>query len=222
MDKFFNLMYDFFAFAFPGACIIGSLLILKLDSGNLYGQVPISIKQDLWFFSVVLSLVGYIVGYVVNPVARYLLLQKIGFNLYLRLWPKIFYKSTSEEVSKSRENYNALNVFINSDNLSEEFVRIREYSPRNAQYIEFWDMHVKMSLNLAFACIVFLIIIMYNIDKSDIGNKWYFILFVSISTLVAFFSLIGTAVRYSNWWMHDIKETNKLIKKKKLVGNNKS
>lgn len=201
-------MYDFFAFAFPGTCIIASLLLLKFDSGYLYQDLPFVLKNNFSLLLIISILGGYLVGYIVHPIAHFLLLQIIG----LKCLPKLPFMY-SKKIFKKKEKSTQLTEYVKSIDLSKKFVRIREYSPKNAQYIEFWDMHVKMSLNLAFACVVFLPIILLNISKSIIYNNLFIILLVTLITLFAFFSLIFRAVYYSYWWMQDIEETYKLIKK---------
>lgn len=210
MDKFFNLMYDFFAFAFPGTCIIASLLLFKFDSGYLYLDLPIVLKNNFSLLLIISLLGGYLVGYILHPIAHFLLLQIIG----LKCLSKLAFLFSKKKSFKKRKQYCKHKHFVKSNNLSEMFVCIREYSPKNAQYIEFWDMHVKMSLNLAFACVVFLPIILLNISKSNIYNNLFTILLVTLITLFVFFSLIFRAVYYSYWWMQDIEETYKLIKKR--------
>lgn len=48
MDKFFNLMYDFFSFALPGACIILSILLLPQVNNLLTNDLKLSLTTSSW------------------------------------------------------------------------------------------------------------------------------------------------------------------------------
>ncbi len=226
MDKFLNLMYDFFAFAFPGACILGSLLLVEFGSLSLFERIPGAFTQGLWQCFLFFSFSGYVIGYVLNPLARVLLLRKLGLNIY-----KGFLngrdsgkndKANIEPGSLKNNRYLIMKKYLNSNDLSSKFVLIREYSPRNAQYIEFWDMHVSMSLNLAIASLVFLMVFLYNKSMSGICDELELVIPVTVILLVVFFTFIWLAVKYSVWWVSDVITTYKLVNNKRFKRKMKS
>ena len=157
MDRFFKIMYDFFAFAFPGACIVMSVLLLSNNDGELfYKALPKVFRVNIWETYVAIALLGYLVGYLIKPLARFFLLRLLTLKLYyIKLCRSISWLR-SHKVKDYEELYHFL--FLQKDH-SKKFVRIRESTKIAYQYIEFWDMHVTMSHNLAAACIIFIALI---------------------------------------------------------------
>lgn len=234
MDKFINLMYDFFAFAFPGACIIVSILLLRIDDKFLYHQFPDVLVSYTWHTFLVFTLLGYIMGYVIRPVARYLLLINLSVflfsylqmhcnNLYNKFclsrnkgeaWKK--FESTKKKHKKLVEN-------LKHTNLSNSFIKIRELTPRSSQYIEFWDMHITMAHNLAFACLVFLAVQLTNYFYYCyffISDTFMIILFITIGLF--FFILLRISLKFANWWSNDLDAALWFISQNKKSGHDKS
>ena len=160
----------------------------------------------------VLALMGYIVGYVIKPIARYFLLIKTSVFLFGHFIPHCKYLlSRSNEkgakLERTKKVHKKLVRDLMKKNQSKKFTRIRELAPRNAQYIQFWDMHITMSHNLAFACITFLVIQLINCSLyGDLNIVIFLIIFIS------FIVLLYLSLYFSFWWKNDIKKTFKLTK----------
>lgn len=230
MDKFINLMYDFFAFAFPGACIIVSISLLRIDNTFIYSELPDVLTSYSWHTFLVFTLLGYIMGYVIRPVARCLLL--INLSVFLSSYPPIhfkymFYKKkegANEKLEIAKKRYKKLVEKLNSTNLSNSFIKIRELTPRSSQYIEFWDMHITMSHNLAFACLVFLVVQLINYYYYYcyffISDTFMITLFITIGLF--FFILLSISLKFAIWWSNDIDAAVWFISQNKKSGHDKS
>jgi len=233
MEKFFNLMYDFFAFAFPGACIIGSVLLLGIDQALpnqqintftyfllgankvfLFNQLPRILTSNFSHFLLALAFAGYIIGYTIKPIARYILLIHFSTFIFGRFFP--FLRICRFKKLKYNKKYIKLKKQLMISNRSKEFIKIRELAPRIAQYIEFWDMHITMSHNLAFACLVFMFVQGTNLLKSQVISLWPMI-YLFIALLIAFFTLLKISLSFSFWWINDIKDACKFIDENKLA-----
>jgi hypothetical protein len=203
MEKFFSSLYDFFAFSLPGVCIIASVLLIRIDGEALYCQILGLFSGNWSIISVFMIVAGYIAGYIVRPVARSLLLMKLSVFLDKRV-----YACFKRKESITGRDYVKLLKDLRSTNLSKDFVRIRELAPNSARYIEFWDMHMTMSHNLAFACIVFIICQIWNLlSKSYCQGAWIWIAAAGL----AFFILIKTSLHYGFWWHNDKVEAVRFI-----------
>lgn len=190
MDKILNRMYDIFAFALPGMSILASVLIFR-HNGQFLFQVLLE-KYDLnsTWFALVITFLGYITGYLLTPFSRKWILIKLGIGLN-----HVFHleKVNNEKLFKLR---------LQTTDLSEDFVRIREKTTRTSEYIEFWDMHINFSSNMAFAMITGLLsVIIYSIINSCF--TMYSIILIIIFPL-AFILFIRNALHYANWWVNDI------------------
>lgn len=211
MDKFFNLMYDFFSFALPGACIIMSILLIQTNNEVFAFKFQGILTSHTWQAFLVLAVLGYIVGYVINPIMRWLLLIKLSIYLFGNFVPKIkYYLCIKDEKSEIRfklakKSHERLAKDLKKRNQSEKFIRIRELAPRSAQYIEFWDMHITMSHNLAFACIFFMLIQINNCfcNTTPIFGTSFMIILL-ITAIVSFLSLLSISLKFSFWWRDDI------------------
>lgn len=201
MDKFLNVMYDFFAFAFPGTCAIGSVMLLKQGDKFLYDQVRGLISEDFGYLLLVLVFAGYLVGYIVRPFARSFLL----INITIPLFGKFLRKD-------EMENYDDLLKDLKGKEKSYDYLKIRELLPKAAQYIEFWDMHITMSHNLAFASAVFVFV--QGINMINGSSPLVSLILVAIG-LIAFFALLRISFNYSKWWSDDLESAKTFIKENK-------
>jgi len=226
MDKFFNLMYDFFAFAFPGACIIVSFLLFRENDEFLYSQLPPIFANYHWHTFLILALMGYVVGYVIKPIARYLLLINLSIFLFGYVQPYCKYclckkdKASGEKLNFAKKRHKSLAMDLMKKNHSYKFTRIRELAPRNAKYIEFWDMHIAMSHNLSFACIIFMAIQLINYwcySYTLFNGSHMIILFVTI--IIAFLVLLRISLQFSFWWSNDSKATLRFIESDNYAKN---
>ena len=113
-------------------------------------------------------------------------------------------------MSEKKENARA----ETPEDQSYKFTRVREFTPRNAQFIEFWDMHSKMSYNLAFACIIFMGVLLFNwLSIPAYQSIPDLQLVIFIATFISFLVLLYKSLHYSFWWSRDLDESLKLTKK---------
>lgn len=225
MEKFFNLMYDFFAFAFPGVAMIGSLLFLNVNDSFLYCKLLGPFNSNPGHLLLIMIFAGYIVGYIVRPIAKYLLLRKLSvfIYLYLFLWFKQFiikafskdrfnetWKNFLSISSESKKRYvkKQFKFYFEHCGHSKMFVRIREHAPNAAQYIEFWDMHITMAYNFAFACILFLLVYFINWNIRELMIPWFSPITLLVIICVSFFVLLRISFNYVAWWCEDVKAAN--------------
>jgi hypothetical protein len=126
MEKIFHSAFDFFSYAIPGCCIIFAFFIL--DTRYCSAEDYLTMAGKLQVGSGILILViGYIVGFAVNPIGRYLY-KTLGFKLF---------KHEFED--------------IEGLSISDKYVLLRDLSPNNFKYVESWNMWCAMSHNLAIA-----------------------------------------------------------------------
>lgn len=206
MDRFFKIMYDFFAFAFPGACIVVSVLLLSNNDGELFYKIlPKVFRVNIWETYVAIALLGYLVGYLIKPLARFFLFRLLALKLYyIKLCRNVSWLR-GHKAKDYEELYEFL--FLTSDH-SRRFIRIRERTKNAYQYIEFWDMHVTMSHNLAAACIIFIAL---HLPRAGFSKIFAFESPISVAILVAIIAipiLLNRSVYYAFWWMNDIKEAS--------------
>lgn len=216
MDKFTNLMYDFFSFSFPGVCI---LVVLSFTIPNapeyiysVFFPEPIQfVNQNIWHYCLLLALAGYIVGYISKPIGRFLILCCLSLTKrYLSLRCKF---SGNEKLKRRKEYYNELLTKYKDDNFSMDFIQIRELTPKSAQYIEFWDMHLTMSFNLLIAFLIFIITQFFGIvqDRYKIVELWFLIIPIIASLL-----LLHLSLKYLNWWYNDVMAAKKFKRTRKI------
>ena len=226
-------MYDFFAFALPGSCVIISFFLLFINNSFIYhSAVPLDLKESLPHFFIVLAITGYIVGYTITPLGRAILKQFL--NLKIDSSKKFEKKSLSIDKLQKQIYFKLAKQRIFSISLSKFFIHMRESTRTSSQYIEFWDMHSKMSSNFFIASLVFLIIqnINHFLIPEDYNSCSAFddflislflnpcwIMISSIILLLILWSLMETSVRYAIWWSEDIDEASKFCKENKSKNN---
>jgi hypothetical protein len=181
MNKIFYSAFDFFTHAIPGFCIIVSLFIL--DS-NLNTSHDFLAKANQFHIggAVLLLVVGYIIGFGVHPIGRFFY-KKIGFKIW------------NEKI------LNDVPLFI-----SDKYILIREFSPKNFKYVETWNMFCAMAHNLAVACLLTLIFIIIKVIFIGVPNL-YFWLSLGTVTLIFLFLFLHRSVRFSIWAAHEINAT---------------
>lgn len=200
MEKFLNLMYDFFAFSLPGLFIIG------------FYYIPIKILQEpstfLKYFDefnfptlLIIAVLGYVIGYIITPITRFFLLICIAYIVKL-LWIKLkaFFssrKTKGNEITKFMNKFR----FIWQDKRGDEFAKIRKDRPLCFQYIQFWSMHMTMAHNLAGAFILGLVMDWNNGSNGIICCEPIvgFVIFVVPALL-----LIILSYKFSDWWYSEI------------------
>jgi len=209
MGNLLNRIYDFFAFSLPGACLIIAVLLFPYDKDYLiYYKLPwndIGILNKL----LIIALAGYVVGYIITPLARYIILRKIAVPLFTFCTPRKCKNKEYVEPVDFEKDYKKLKMYLASPKLSEHFVKIRKDASECTQYIEFWDMHISMASNMALAAIVLVILQLINIFTLKSMVFIIHPLILILTGLIAFVLLMKIALKYSFWWMNDIEEASK-------------
>lgn len=183
MDKFWNLMYDFFVFALPGAFVISAFL-LPYDFYNRVYELVNRINELEFSFLLILTVAGYIVGYLITPIAR----------LKLLLWV-LFFKKIKKEKDELYEK-------LKNSNQPKTFIQIRDKSVINHKYIEFWNMHLTMAHNLALASFVFYIIQLYKACNAGADTLYY--VWTSVICVFSVIVFMCVSIKFSRWWVGDI------------------
>ena len=196
MDKFFHSTFDFFSHALPGLFLVASLLLL--DPTVVYPYESI-IKANQFKINdlLLLALVGYVVGFAIHPIGRFLY-KTLGF----RLW--------KERVE------NNVDMFI-----SDKYILIRQFSPANFKYVETWNMFCAMAHNLAVACLVSTVCSGYKVLSQELPNQSFWVLFTVVS-LIMFFIFLQRAVNFSIWASHDLNAAIRRLKLEEKVAENPS
>ena len=141
MDKIFHSTFDFFSHAIPGVCLVSSFYLLDENFESLQDLLIIAEKMKIGS-SIFLLLIGYIAGFAIYPIGRYLY-KNWGFKIWKRM--------LAGDITM---------------HISEKYVLVRELSTNNFKYVELWNMFCAMAHNFAVASIVILIIIL---DKNNIS-----------------------------------------------------
>jgi hypothetical protein len=178
MDKIFHSTFDFFSYAIPGCCIVFSFFILdpKYYSAEDYLTMVGKLQVGSGVF---LLIVGYIVGFAVTPIGRFLY-KSLGFKLF-------------DESFKD----------VKDLSISDKYVLLRELSPNNFKYVETWNMWCTMSHNLAISALLFVLNSMIKIAFYETNNVLFWAI-LALSFLLLFFLFLYRAVRFSVWAATDI------------------
>lgn len=186
MDKVFHSTFDFFSYAIPGCCMIFAFFILDYryvsaeDYFNMIGKFQVG-------SGVFILVLGYIVGFAVTPIGRF---------LYKRLGFKIF-----------REKFKD----VEGLSVSDKYVLVRELSPNNFKYIESWNMWCTMSHNLAVAAVLVFINSTIKLLFYKTENNVFWLL-LTISFIILFFLFLYRAVKFSVWAASDINSAITILK----------
>ena len=185
MEKVFHSAFDFFSYAIPGCCIIFAFFIL--DTRYCSAEDYLTMAGKLQVGSGILILViGYIVGFAVNPIGRYLY-KTLGFKLFKHEF----------------EDLKGLSI-------SDKYVLLRDLSPNNFKYVESWNMWCAMSHNLAIAAALVFINSILKVSCNQTNNTFFWIAF-AIAFAILFFLFLQRAVMFSVWAATDINSSvNKL------------
>lgn len=209
MNNLLNKIYDFFAFSLPGACVIIVVLLFQPYGRTIYQSLPWT-GEGLLYELLVLAIAGYLVGYIITPLTRFLILEKTAVPLTEKYygWMKRG-KKAKQTATPIITELNELKGFLKIKNHSEDFVKVRENAPLTSQYIEYWDMHTTMASNLAFASALMVVFQFINLVKDNepvfaIKPGWWILVGIS-----AFFLLLNIAIKYCLWWMSDIRSASK-------------
>ncbi len=200
MEKVFHSAFDFFSYAIPGCCIIFAFFILDARYCSAEDYLTMVGKLQTGA-GILLLVIGYIVGFAVNPVGRYLY-KSLGFKLF-------------------KHDFDDLEGL----SISDKYVLVRDLSPTNFKYIESWNMWCAMSHNLAIAAALIAAFSILKIAFADTYNTGFW-LGLSVSFVVLFFLFLERAVKFSVWAASDINSSiHKLhlqARAAKLVETNKS
>ena len=126
MNDLVKLTYDVFGHVIPGMIIFFSLSLFYAPQDLIsWLDTKAAIVADK---GSVIIIISYIIGFAINPFGKY-----IYQNLGKKLWPK----KEKYKVEK-REKHNVLmKVKYNVEmGVSDNFILIREKSPKNFEYIE--------------------------------------------------------------------------------------
>lgn len=178
MDKFFHSTFDFFSHALPGIFFVASLLLLDPGLNHPYELMT---KSDQFKINelLLLAFVGYVVGFAIHPIGRFLY-KTLGSSMW------------NEPIA------NNIDMFI-----SDKYVLIRQFSPANFKYVETWNMFCAMAHNLAVASFVSTVCSAYKLLSQDLSNRTFWFIFC-IASLIMFFIFLQRAVRFSTWASHDL------------------
>jgi hypothetical protein len=178
MEKVFHSAFDFFSYAIPGCCIIFAFFIL--DTRYCSAEDYLTMVGKLQTGSGILILViGYIVGFAVNPIGRYLY-KSLGFKLF---------KHTFED--------------LKGLSISDKYVLVRDLSPNNFKYIESWNMWCAMSHNLSIAAALIALFSILKICVNQTNNTSFWAA-LALSFVILFFLFLQRAVVFSVWAASDI------------------
>lgn len=186
MQKLSFSAFDFFSYAFPGVCILGTMFLLD---PSIHSASDILAKADEIGIGggILLTIVGYLTGFAISPLGRWLY-KSLGF----RIWYHGF------------ENVEGLSV-------SEKYTLLREYTQENFKYVETWNVLCAMSHNLAFASLLaFVSGIIRMIAFPGIGAPIAPVT-VGLSFLL-FWLFLHRAVVFYRWAAIDINSAVKILK----------
>ncbi len=184
MEKLTFSAFDFFSYALPGTCILMSFAVLD---PRLHGPAEMVAHADQLGIgaAVLLTVLGYVVGFSVSPVGR-ALYKTVGF----RIWNHHF------------EDFVGYSV-------SEKYILLRERSPSNFKYVETWNVLSAMSHNLAIACLFVATNVGAKLWFLSTGRSfWIGVLVVAI---LLFFLLLHRAVVFYRWAAVDINAAMKVL-----------
>jgi hypothetical protein len=175
MEKLFNSTFDFFSYAIPGCLMLFAVMLLDTAQNSLPDYLTFIGTVNI-AGGVVIVLLGYIVGFALNPLGRHLY-RTIGF----RLFPPSF------------DDFKGLSV-------SDKYALLRDMSPANFKYVETWNMHCTSAHNAALAM---LMMVVFGTARMLFSFEWFF-LYLVISGAVLFFFLLHRAVTFYIWAASDI------------------
>jgi len=202
MNDLVKLTYDVFGHVIPGMIIFFSLSLLYAPQDLIsWLDANAAIEADK---GSVIIIISYIIGFAINPFGKY-----VYQNLGKKLWPK-----KEKEKKKKKEKHNLdMKVKYNVEmGVSDNFILIREKSPKNFEYIERWFTYCAMAHNLAIGSLVLALVSVFQIITIIIEwkdfycylNIWLPILLFSI---FLFFVLLNRAVIFSIWGTDDLYAT---------------
>ena len=202
MNDLVKLTYDVFGHVIPGMIIFFSLSLLYAPQDLIpWLDAKAAIEADK---GSVIIIISYIIGFAINPFGKY-----VYINLGKKLWPK---KEKYKVVKREKHNLLMKEKYKVEMGVSDNFILIREKSPKNFEYIERWFTYCAMAHNLAIGSLVLALVSVFKIIKiilkwSDFYcylNIWLPILLFSI---FLFFVLLNRAVIFSIWGADDLYAT---------------
>ncbi len=205
MNDLVKLTYDVFSHVIPGMVIFFSLTLLyaPIAPDELFTWLGTNAKIEAGDGSVII-IVSYIIGFAVNPFGKY-----VYQNLGKILWPK---KEKEKKEKKAKHNLDMKEKYNVKMGVSDNFILIREKSPKNFEYIERWFTYCAMAHNLAMASLVLALVSVSKIFKIILNwtsfhgylNIWLPIFLFSV---FLFFVLLNRAVIFSIWGTDDLYAT---------------
>jgi hypothetical protein len=178
MKELVQYAFDFFAHVLPGLFIIFSLSLLIIVDAITF-EVLIEKTKDVYAtVATVVVIIAYVIGFAVNPFGKFLY-RKLGF----KIWK---YKIE-----------NNIDMFI-----SDKFALVRQFSPKNFEYIEKWNTYCSMSHNLSVASLVMVVVGIIKIIQ--IEPNWLIWSAITAISIILFFIFLYRAVLFSIWAGHDL------------------
>ncbi len=178
MDKIFHSTFDFFSYAIPGVCIVGSFYLLDEKLRTLPDFLAEANKANVGT-GILLLLVGYVIGFAIYPLGRFMY-KKVK----ARFWGDVPYQN--------------VDLFI-----ADKYVLIRELSPNNFKYVETWNRYCAMAHNLSTAALFIALFATVKVIWLNPGNLFFWIIFI-IGIWLLFGLLLRRAVIFSIWATDDI------------------
>lgn len=199
MNDLVKLTYDVFGHVIPGMIVFFSLSLLFAPPDLIpWLDKEAAIEADK---GSVIIIISYIIGFAINPFGKY-----VYQNLGRKLWPK----KEKEKKEKGTKHKELMKASYNVNfGVSDNFILIREKSPKNFEYIERWFTYCAMAHNLAIGSLVLALVSVIKIITIilDMGayynylNIWLSILIFSV---FLFFILLYRAVIFSIWGADDL------------------
>ncbi len=192
MKELVQYAFDFFAHILPGIIILFSVTLLAsplevTTFSKLFESIVSHADQLNAGSATALVITAYIIGFAINPFGRF---------LYRKLGPKLWKIEGLQDRNKTIS-------------ISDKFVLVREYSPNNFKYIETWNIYCAMAHNLAFACLVLLLIGIFKALATGVYFVWGPIVLLAIAL---FFIFLYRAYVFSIWARNDIYATVESLK----------
>lgn len=178
MKELIKFTFDFFGHVLPGLLIILSLSLLFVDIQNANELIEKTgeFKTNV---GIVVVIMAYVVGFAINPIGQYIL-KNLG--------PKLWDRKVENDIK---------GMFI-----SEKYVRIREFSPANFQYVETWNTYCAMAHNFALACLVLLIVSIFHIIFKDVCPIVW--IEIAIASVFLFYVFLYRSVIFHQWAGRDL------------------
>ncbi len=171
MDKIKFSAFDVFRYALPGLVILTSMLLALNPSIKNPADFIVLIKSMNLSLFIVIILVGYVIGFSIDP---------IGIRLRVFIARRIW---------KDRREYK-LGI-----TLTEQLILIRKFEENLYRYIETWYLLSGMAANLAFGV---LLLLGSTLFKGIQTNQISWFVLAAVSGIL-FYLLLSRAQMFEKW-----------------------